>query len=137
MWLKTLWITSYKFQILRRLQIIKLKKKLSKWIWYELSEESIGQHFTACISCISKHEERSFLWKIVIGDEKWIYYDNPKCQESRVSPREFAEIAAKPNHFLWGEELLLNIWWDMKCVLYYVFLKLCKTAFASRYKCHL
>ena len=31
-------------------------------------------------------KKKSFLHRIVTGDEKWIYFDNPKCKKSWVNP---------------------------------------------------
>ena len=37
---------------------------------------------------LERHKKKSFLHRIVTGDEKWIHYDNPKCKKSYVEPGE-------------------------------------------------
>ena len=35
---------------------------------------------------LERHKKKSFLHRIVTGDEKWIHYDNPKRKKSYVKP---------------------------------------------------
>ena len=47
---------------------------------------------------LERHKKKSFLHRIVTGDEKWIHYDNPKCKKSSyVKPDQPAKLTAKPN----------------------------------------
>ncbi|EZA62196.1 Spondin-2 [Ooceraea biroi] len=38
------------------------------------------------VDTVTVEKEKSFLWCIVTGDEKWIYFDNPKRRKSWVDP---------------------------------------------------
>ncbi|UYV84657.1 hypothetical protein LAZ67_X003001 [Cordylochernes scorpioides] len=38
-----------------------------------------------------------FLDHIMTGDEKWVYFDNPKCNKSWVSSEQLINSTAKPN----------------------------------------
>lgn len=66
------------------------------------------------------------------GDEKWIYYDNPKRKKSWVSPGEPSTSTPKRN--IHGHKVLLCIWWDQQGVLYYELLKPNETVTADVYR---
>ena len=70
---------------------------------------------------LERHKKKSFLHRIVTGNEKWIHYENSKGKISHVKPGQPAKSTAKPN--IHGEKVMLCIWWDQKGVLYYVLLK--------------
>jgi len=58
----------------------------------------------------------------VIGDEKWIYFENPKRKRSWVTPGE----PSTANRY--GRKTMLCVvgtmlWWDQKGVIYYELLK--------------
>jgi len=60
-------------------------QKEGKWVSRELSELPIQYRLIICTSLLSRHKKQ-FLYKIITGDEKWIYYDNPKRKKSWVGP---------------------------------------------------
>ena len=84
---------------------------------------------------LERHNKKSFLNLIVAGDEKWIYYDNPKGKNSYVKPGQPAQSTAKPN--IHGAKVILCICWDEKGVLYYELLKPGKTINRERYRTQL
>lgn len=66
------------------------------------------------------------------GDEKWIYFDNPKRKKSWVDPGQ--PSASKPKRNIHGHKTLLCVWWDQEGVLYYELLGPNETVTADRYK---
>ena len=68
---------------------------------------------TICEILIQRCNRKSFLHRIVTGDEKWIYFDNAKRKKSWVDPGPPSTFTAKRNM-----KALLCIWWDQKGVLY-------------------
>lgn len=62
--------------VVRRLQALGKILKLGKWVPQELTETNIGQRLNISLSLLARHKKKSFLDKIVTGDEKWIYYEN-------------------------------------------------------------
>jgi len=68
---------------------------------------------------LARYNRKSFLHRIVIGDEKWIYFENPKCKRSWMTPGELS--TARPNRY--GRKTMLCVWWDQKDVIYYELLK--------------
>jgi len=55
----------------------------------------------------------------VTGDEKWIYFENPKRKRSWVTPGE--PSTSRPNRY--ERKTMLCVWWDQKGVIYYELLK--------------
>ena len=66
------------------------------------------------------------------GDEKWIYFENPKRKRSWVTPGEPSTSTARPNRY--GQKTMLCVWWDQKGVIYYELLKPGETVNAERYR---
>ncbi|KAL6265763.1 hypothetical protein P5V15_002574 [Pogonomyrmex californicus] len=52
--------------------------KLGKWVPHDLNERQIENRKVTCEMLLQRHERKSFLYRIVTGDEKWIYFENPK-----------------------------------------------------------
>ena len=84
---------------------------------------------------LESHKKKSFLHRIITGDEKWIHYDNPKRKKPYVKPSQPAKSTAKLN--IHGAKVMLCIWWDEKGVLYYELLKPGKTINGERYRTQL
>ena len=70
-----------------------------------------------CEILLERYRRKSFLHRIVTGDEKWIFFENPKRKKSWVDP---STSTARPNRF--GRKMLC-VWWDQKGVVYYKLLK--------------
>lgn len=61
-------------------------QKEGKWVPYKLKERDIEKRKTISEMLLARHERKSFLHPIVTGDEKWIYFNNPKRKKSWVDP---------------------------------------------------
>ena len=53
---------------------------------YKLKQRDIKRRKTTCEFLFDRFKRKSFLHRIVTGDEKWIYFDNPKRKKSWVDP---------------------------------------------------
>jgi len=53
-------------------------QKQGNWVLYELKPRDIERRFFTCEQLIQRQQRKGFLHRIVIGDEKWIFYDNSK-----------------------------------------------------------
>lgn len=115
----------------RRLHAMGKVLKQGHWVPHELTEAHRERRFDTCNSLLSRQNKKSFLWKIVTGDEKWIYYDNPTRKGEWVDRGQ--ATSSTPQRNIHGHKLLLCIWWDQKGVLYYELLRPNQTITAERY----
>lgn len=117
--------------IIRRLHELGKIQKAGKWIPHMLSEDNILQRFNVCVALAAKQQRKDFLWKIVTGDEKWIYYEKPSKKKQWLDPGQPSISTPKPD--IHGKKALLCVWWDMKGILYYELLEPHQTVNAERY----
>ena len=110
-------------------------QKQGNWVRHELKPRDVERRFCMSEMLLERQKKNLFLYRIVTGDEKWIYYDNPKSKKSYVKPGPPAKSTAKPN--IHGAKVMLCIWWDQKGVLYYKLLKSGETINGKRSRTHL
>ena len=105
--------------------------KAGKWVPHKLSEANKNERIDTCHSLLVKHHKKSFLHKIITGDEKWIYFDNPKREKSYVDLGQ--PSTSTPKREIHGDKVMLCVWWDWKGILYYELLQQRQTVTAERY----
>lgn len=115
-----------------RLKAMGKIQKEGKWVPHELTERQQENRKTISEMLLARYHRKSFLHRIVTGDEKWIFFENPNCKKSWVSPGQPSTSTAKPNRF--GKKRMLCVWWDQKGVVYYELLKPGETVNADRYR---
>ena len=71
-------------------------------------------------------------YKIIICDEKWTLYNNPKRRKSWDYTGETSTTDAKPN--IHGKKVFLPIWWDQQVVICSEQLSPRETVTAERYQ---
>lgn len=116
----------------KRLHAMGKIRKLGKWVPHQLNENQLNARITACRKHLAGHNKHSFLSRIITGDEKWVYYENPKRKASYVDPGQPSTSA--PKREIHCNKLMLCIWWDQKGVVYYELLKPNETVTADRYR---
>jgi len=117
--------------VVRRLHEMGKIQKAGKWVPHKLSENDILQRFNVCVSLAAKQQRKDFLWKIVTGDEKWIYFEKPINRKQWLDPGQPSVSTPKPN--IHGKKVMLCVWWDMKGILYYELLKPGEAINSERY----
>jgi [histone H3]-lysine36 N-dimethyltransferase SETMAR len=96
----------------RRLRAMGKIHKIGKWVPHELNKRQMENRKTTSEILLTRHKRKSFLHRIVTGDEKWIYFENPKRKGSWVSRGEQSTSTARPNRY--GRKTMLCVWWDQK-----------------------
>ena len=117
--------------VLNRLQTLGKVQKVGKWVQHKLSEINIAQRLSTCIFLSSRQKKKSFLWKIVTGDEKWLYYENPVNKKQWLSPCKAPFAIPKPG--VHRKKIMLCVWWDQKGIIYYELLEPKQTVTANLY----
>ena len=87
------------------------------WVPHILTEKHLLTRVTACISLLSRHNEHSFLNRIVTWDQKWISYNNVVWERSWSLQSEPFQTVKKVT--LYPKKDMLYIWWDCRGPIYY------------------
>ncbi|GFX74642.1 mariner Mos1 transposase [Trichonephila clavipes] len=106
--------------------------KVSRWVPHELTGCQQENRRIVCEVLLARYKRKSYLHHIVTGDEKWIYFENPKCNRSYFDPGQPSKSTARPNRF--GRKRMLCIFWDQEGPIYYELLKHGETINTDRYK---
>ena len=107
--------------ISHRLKAMGMVRKVGHWVPYELKPKDVERRFFTCEQLLERHKRKSFLHRIVTGDEKWVHYDNPKRRATYGYPGHASVSTAVQN--IHGLKLMLCIWWDQQGVVYYELLQ--------------
>lgn len=118
--------------ISKRLNALGFIQMHGNWVPYELKPRDVERRLCISEMLLERHKKKSFLHRIVTGDEKWIHYDNPKRKKSYVKPGQPAKSSPKRN--IHAAKVMLCIWWDPKGVLYYELLKPGETITGELYR---
>ena len=87
------------------------------WLPHKLSKENLLDHISTLDSLLERNENVPFLKQTVMGDEKWILYNNVERKRRWGKRNEPPPTTTKAG--LHPEKVMLYIWWDWKGVLYY------------------
>jgi len=119
----------------KRLKNLGMIQKQGCWVPYELKPRDVERRFCICEQLLERQNRKGFLHRIVTGDEKWVFYDNPKRRKSWGYSGHASTLTAKPN--IHGSKVMLCIWWDQLGVIYYELLKPSQTITGDLYRTQL
>lgn len=78
--------------ISNHLKAIGKKKKLDKWIPFDLNSDQKMRRMEACMNHLQRHETEPFLHRIITCHEKWILFDH------RQRSAQWLDVDEKPKH---------------------------------------
>ena len=96
--------------ISKRLKAARYIQKQGNWVSHELKPRDVERRFYMSEMLLERHKKKSFLHRIVTGDEKWIHCDNPKRKKSYVKPDQ-------PTKYPWREGNALYLVGSEGCAL--------------------
>ena len=108
-----------------RLRAMGMIQKQGNWMPYELKPRDIKRRFFTCEQLIQRQQRKGFLHRIVTGDEKWIFYDNPTKKKYYAKSGQSLPSASTstPRPNIHDLKIMFCIWWDQKDLVYYELLK--------------
>ena len=112
----------------KRLHAMGMVQKEGNWVPYKLKERDMERRLVICEMLRQWQQRKGFLHRIVTGDEKWIYYGNPKHLKAWVMPGP-----STPKWNIHASKIMLCIWWDQRGIIYYELLKPSETITGDRY----
>ena len=92
-------------------------QKKNIWLPHDLSENNEKRRKDFNKVLLKKQKSQNFMWRLVTGDEKWIFFDNPKKDKSWVFPKKTP--SKKPKRNIHGKKVLLSVFWDKKGVIFF------------------
>jgi len=90
-------------------------QKVGRWVPHELNKRQMQRCKNTCEILLERYRRKSFLHRIVTGDEKWIFF-YPKRKKSWVDPGAPSTSTTRPNRF--SRKTMLCVWWDQKGMSY-------------------
>lgn len=104
-----------------RLKALGMIQKKGHWVPHELTPRDVERRLCISEMLLARYKKKSFLSRIVTGDEKWIYFDNPKRLKSWGKPGH--PSTSQPKQDIHSHKVMLSIWWDEKGPVHYEFLE--------------
>ena len=93
------------------------KSKLDVWIPHELKNVHLTARINICDMLIRLEENSPFLKRLIIGDEKWIVYNN--VVRKRYWSRRYGSPQTKSKQEVHQRKVMLSVWWDCKGVIFF------------------
>jgi len=84
-----------------------------------------------CNLLLKRNENCPFLKWMIIGDEKWVVYNNVQRKRSWGKKDKLPQITSKQN--IHAKKVMLCIWWDCKGIMYYELLSQNQTINSEKY----
>ncbi|GFU06679.1 mariner Mos1 transposase [Trichonephila clavipes] len=106
--------------------------KVGRSVSHELTDRHQENRKLVGEVLLARYKRKSYLHRIVTGDEKCIYFENPKRNRSYVDPGKPSKSTARLNRF--GRKTMLCIFWDQERPIYYKLLKSGETVNTDPYK---
>jgi len=112
-------ISTSSYNSFETFEVLQMIQKQGYWMPYELKPRDVEQRLFTCEQLLQWQKRKGFLHCIMIGDQKWIHYDNAKHRRLWDKPGHISTSSTMPN--IHDSKLLL--WWDQLSAVYYELLK--------------
>lgn len=89
-------------------------EKCGNWVPHELNERQQEKQKATSEILLARHERKRFFHRILMGDEEWVYFDNPKRKNCRSRRTIIIDWKAKS---LWEENNALRLLELQECDL--------------------
>ena len=86
--------------------------RYGNWIPHDLKEADKWQRMSICGALLTRYMHRSFLPRLITGDEKYIFYANYRRRKQWIAPGEKPRSDPRPE--IHRKKLMLSVWWDME-----------------------
>ena len=106
--------------IFRCLKNMGFDLKLNIWVPHLLTERNKIEWISAAISLLGRLKNEPFLDRLVMGDEKWVLYNNVQRKRTWKQAGEHGDAMAKTS--LHPMKVMLCVWWDCKAIIHFEFL---------------
>jgi histone-lysine N-methyltransferase SETMAR len=110
-------------------------QKSDFWVPRNLTRTQMQQRLNICMFLLNKHRKKPFYSKIITGDEKWVYFENPAHQKAWIDKDETPPMTPIPQKH--GKKIMLCVWWDIHGIIYWELLEKDETINAERYSTQL
>ena len=121
----------YKSSIENHLHQLGYVNRFDVWVLHKLTEKKLLDRISACDSLLKCNENVPFLKQIMMGDEKWILYNN--VEQKRSWGKRNEPPPTTPKASLHPKKVMLCIWLGWKGVLYYELLQENQTINSNKY----
>ena len=88
---------------------------------HELTARNLINRIEICDTLLKRNEMKTFLKRLITGDEKWMKYENVRRKRSWLKCGEVTQTTAKLA--LTASKVELSVWWDWKGIVYYEILE--------------
>lgn len=85
--------------ILKHLKSMRMVQKQRNCMPYKVKPRDVEKHFCTC-KLLLQQQKKDFQHCTVIGDAKWIHYNNLKCRKSSCKPEPTVHINSKAEYCL-------------------------------------
>jgi histone-lysine N-methyltransferase SETMAR len=107
------------------------RSKFGAWVPHELTEANKWQRLSIASSLLSRYNRKSFLPRLITGDEKWVFHINFRRKRQWVGPAETPSPDPKLDPH--RKKLMLCVLWDLEGVIYWELLDSKTTLTAAVY----
>ena len=120
-----------KSTVANHLQQLGFKSKIGRWVPHRLTETHKQMRVDICTHLLLIKPQKTFLRKIVTGDEKWILYYNQRRKRHWV--QYDADPPPEPKADLHPKKVMISVFWDDEGILYHEYLPKDETINKERY----